>query len=59
LKGYLYVRDPAGREIPGSQRSLERVERGTGDFAAIEAELVRLAGEDCTVCFSEIDGPGR
>ena len=51
MKGYLYVTDPEGREIAGSRRSLAGVERGTGGFAAIENELKRLAGEDCTVIY--------
>jgi hypothetical protein len=53
LKGYLYVADPEGREIPGSRRSLAGLVRGTGAFAEIENELKRLAGEDCTVCYCE------
>jgi hypothetical protein len=52
VKGYLYVADPEGREIPGSRRSLANVERGDGRFTAIENELKRLASEDCTVCYA-------
>jgi len=52
LTGYLYIADPDGREIPGSRRSLDGLERGTGAFAEIENELKRLAGEDCTVMYS-------
>lgn len=55
MRGYLYVADPEGREIPGSRRSLAGVERGTGQFAAIEAELQRTAGDDCTVRYSETE----
>jgi hypothetical protein len=51
LKGYLYVADREGREIPGSRRSLAGVERG--EVAAIENELKRLAGEGCEVVFRE------
>jgi hypothetical protein len=32
MKGYLYLTDPEGNEIPGSRRSLANVERGTGGF---------------------------
>jgi hypothetical protein len=55
LKGYLYVADPEGNEIPGSRRSLAHVERGTGAFAELENEMKRQAGEDCTICFSEAE----
>ena len=53
MRGYLYVADPEGNEIPGSRRSLAGVERGTGGFAAIENELKRLAGENCVVIYRE------
>jgi hypothetical protein len=53
IKGHLYIADPEGREIPGSRRSLEGLERGTGQFAAIENELKRLAGEDCVVIYCD------
>ena len=55
MRGYLYVTDPEGNEIPGSRRSLANVERGSGGFAELENELKRLAGEDCTVRYSETD----
>jgi hypothetical protein len=50
---YLYLADPEGNEIPGSRRSLEGIERGTGQFAALENELKRKAGEGCEVVFRE------
>jgi hypothetical protein len=63
MQGYLYVADPEGREIPGSRRSLAGLERGTGQFAEIENELKRLAGEECVVIYSEdkgrLSGPTR
>lgn len=53
MRGYLYVADPEGNEIPGSRRSLAGLVRGTGAFADLENELKRLAGEDCTVIYRE------
>ena len=52
-RGYLYIADPEGNEIPGSRRSLANVERGTGQFAALENELKRMAGEGCTVIYRD------
>jgi hypothetical protein len=57
MKGYLYLTDPEGNEIPGSRRSLANVERGTGGFAKLENELKRLSGEGCEVIYVE-DGDG-
>ena len=53
MRGYLYVADPEGNEIPGSRRSLAGFERGSGKFREIEDELKRLAGEDCTVIYRD------
>lgn len=55
MRGYLYVADENGAEIAGSRRSLANVRRGDGQFRALEAELKRLAAEDCTVRYSETE----
>ncbi|WP_305096499.1 hypothetical protein [Croceibacterium aestuarii] len=53
MRGYLYLTDETGSEIEGSRRSLANVERGTSGFRDLENELKRLAGEGCTVRWSE------
>ncbi len=54
MRGYLYIVDEAGDEIPGSRRCLSTVE-DLAQLAALRFELQRAAGEGCLVLDSEID----
>lgn len=54
MKGYLFVADESGREIPGSRRYLAHC-GSRADYLAIMRELEAAAGEGCSVLDSEQD----
>lgn len=57
MKGYLYVINETGAEVPGSRRSLDACQN-LGELAAVRRELESKMGEDCLVLDSEVDrGP--
>jgi len=57
VKGYLYVADESGKEIPGSRRYLARCS-SRSDYQAVLRELEAAAGEGCMVLDSEQDRQG-
>jgi hypothetical protein len=57
VKGYLYVIDQDGAEVPESRRYLEHCQ-SREDLLEVRRELERKMGEDCMVLDSEVDrGP--
>ena len=54
VKGYLFVADESGKEIPGSRRYLAHC-RSREEYQAILRELEAAAGDGCMVLDSEKD----